>query len=370
MGYTHNDETQFAENTIFEMDFDYRDVPGKEYIESLNTITNFYDYTLKYAKKCGYQGNDDDADALAKFIFKQSEEKRLELSFITLKNWLKKAPPSSNQNGRENVYKLCFALGLNAHQTGEFFLKAYLERPFNYKNIHEDVYYFCLNNGLSYADAKCIIDKINTIPYLHNPDALDDTEQIGKDIESIKSEEELIKYLCENRSGFSVQNKKATEKILQLISECKRLAEMEYGITYSYEDSIKVESIDELLDVIYNYSARATENGEKIYKKSISKSKFPSYIKENFPQREQFKNIEKGTASFDVIRKALIMLQFYCYFSDAIINQADNLEQGLFDDFVTETNSVLSECQRRRKSRTMRDRRSLPEHPRPAQRRL
>ena len=86
-------------------------------------------------------------------------------------------------------------MGLNAHQTGEFFLKAYLERPFNYKNIHEDVYYFCLNNGLSYADAKCIIDKINTIPYLHNPDALDDTEQIGKDIESIKSEEELIKYL-------------------------------------------------------------------------------------------------------------------------------------------------------------------------------
>ncbi len=340
--YKNNDSTQIAEDTFFEMDFDYKEIPGKEYIESLNTITNFYDYTLKYAKKCGYSDDDNNAEELAKFIFELSQKRNVELSSLgTVKNWLKKASPTGNQSGRENVYKLCFALNLNAEQTGEFFLKAYLERPFNYKNINEDVYYFCLNNGIEYPEAKCIIETIEKTPYEKNIDAIDDTKLIGMDIKNIVDSEELIKYLCENRSGFTIQNKNATQKILDLIEKCKKLAEEEFEITHK---SKKIENVDELLDVIYDYSARATENGEKVYKKSISKSNFPKYIKENFPQREQFKNIEKGVASFDVIRKALIMLKFYHFFADAVLKNKADLEQGLYDYFVDETNKVLEEC--------------------------
>ena len=141
-----------------------------------------------------------------------------------------------------------------------------------------------------------------------------------------------------------MQNKTSTEKIMELFKECKSLAEEEQKF-YSGK-KISVKNIDELLTVITGYFARETANGEKIFKKSISskESKLPALIKKNFPQREQFKQIEKGTASFDVIRKFLIMLNFYHFFADALINQVDAFEEGLYDEFVDETNAVLAEC--------------------------
>ena len=82
---------------------------------------------------------------------------------------------------------------------------------------------------------------------------------------------------------------------------------------------------------------------ESVYKKSISKSNFPELIKRNWPQREQFAQIlEKKTASYDVIRRALIMLTFYDFTANATVNHA--LEYGIFDEFVDEMNTVLSDC--------------------------
>ena len=338
-----NKDTLLAEEAFADFEFDYSDVPGKEYIESLNTVTTFYDYTYAYAQKNGFAEDKSNADELSKFIVKLGEKRNAPLSSLnTVKNWLKKAPPAANQSGRENVYTLCFALGLNARETKEFFLKAYLERPFNYKNIHEAVYFFCMNIGLSYADAQRIIKKLESAPEVKNNDAENVTEQIGYDISLMTTEDDLIKYLVNNRSGFTVQGQTATNKIKELIEECKGLAKKEYKLLHNGD--ISVENVDELLTVITGYYARETVNGEKLYKQSISKSKLPELIRKNFPQREQFKQIEDGKASFDTIRKALIILKFYSFFADALIHKAEDLENGLFYEFVDETNELLAEC--------------------------
>lgn len=341
--YKNNNATHLAEDTFAEFEFDYGDVPGKEYIESLNTVTTFYDYTYTYAQTSGFNEDKSNSDALAKFIVKLGEERNAPLSSLnTVKNWLKKSPPAANQAGRENVYTLCFAFGLNAKETKEFFLKAYLERPFNYKNIHEAAYFFCMNNGLSYAEAQRMIEKIESAPEVENDDAEQVTEQIGYDISLINTEDDLVKYLIHNRSGFTVQSQTATNKIKELIEECKGLAKKEYKLLHNGD--ISVENVDELLTVITGYYARETVNGEKLYKQSISKSKLPELIRKNFPQREQFKQIEDGKASFDTIRKALIILKFYSFFADALIHKAEDLENGLFYEFVDETNELLAEC--------------------------
>lgn len=341
--YENNHATQLAEEIFANFEFDYGDVPGKEYIESLNTVTTFYDYTYLYAQKNGFEEDKSNADALAKFVITLGEGRKAPLSSLnTVKNWLKKAPPAANQAGRENVYTLCFALGLNAKETKEFFLKAYLERPFNYKNIHEAVFFFCMNNGLSYTDAQRMIEKIESAPEVENDDAEQVTEQIGYDISLMTTEDDLVKYLVTNRSGFTVQSQTATNKIKELIEECKDLAKKEYKLLHNGD--ISVGNVDELLTVITGYYARETVNGEKLYKQSISKSKLPELIRKNFPQREQFKQIEDGKASFDTIRKALIMLKFYSFFADALIHKAEDLENGLFYEFVDETNELLAEC--------------------------
>lgn len=341
--FQNNNATQLVEDIFSTFEFDYKDIPGKEYLQSLNVTENFYEYVFYYAQKCGFDGEKQDADALAKFIYTKGEEKNVSLSSLaTLKNWLKKAPPTGNQAGRENVYKLCFALGMNAKETKGFFLKAYLERPFNYKNILESTFFFCLNNGLPFSVAESIIAKIKTEPFVKKDDAENITEKIGYDISLITTEDDFIKYIVDNRSGFEIQNKTATNKINELVEECKTLAKSEHKLLYKDEKS--VENIDELLSVITGYSARETLNGEKVFKKSISKSKLPDAIRQNFPQREQFKNIEDGKASFDVIRKFLILLKFYHFFADALVHNAENLKQGLFDEFVDETNEMLAEC--------------------------
>lgn len=369
-----NNLTQQAEDKFSTYDFESDDtVPGKEYIETLNCVTNFYDYTWKFAKEKGYDQDRNEKEALIKYItqkcaaHKDMNGKPL-VSAATIKNWLENAfsedndwtGPAGNQAGRENVYRLCFALGLNAEETRNFFLKAYLERPFNYKNIHEAVYFFCLNKGLTYNDAERIIAKIEAIPFYENADAQDVTEAIGEELQKKNTEDEVIRYIVENRSGFKVQNQTATKHILELIEECKKLAEQE--LSGSCEDTttekISITNVDSLLNAIYGYSARSvqvdkkdhTTNGTakatyvKKYDKSISKSNFPKLIKENFPQRQQIENILVGKASFDVIRKTLIMLNFYHFFAEATLNQEEEYSKYWFDEFVDETNILLADC--------------------------
>lgn len=342
MFYENNIDTQLAEEAFLECDFNQMDVPGKDYIESLNVVTTFYDYTYINAKKNGYVGEKIDVDALVKFIVNLGILNEAPLSSITtVKNWLKKSPPARNQAGRENVYILCFAFKLNAKETKEFFLKAYLDRPFNYKNINEAVYFYCMNNGLNYKDARRIISRIELCPLVENEDAESITEQIGYAISLITNEDDLVTYIINNRSGFNQYNKTAENKIKELVNECKELANQECKLL---RDATTVENIDELLAVITGYYARETINGEKVFKRSISKSKLPELIKQNFPQREQFKQIEKGTASFDTIRKALILLKFYSFYADEFVKQNGEFKTGLFFEFVDETNILLAEC--------------------------
>ena len=345
MKFKNGKATEKVESDLDNLDYDF-DFPGRKWIESLDEVKTFYEYVYFYAHEKGFKGEESDADGLAQFVFQLGNKRNVTLgSLNTLKNWFKKAPPSGSQQGRENVYALCFALGLDASKTKEFFLKAYLERPFNYKNINEAVYFFCLKNKLPYSKAKEMIQKIEAKPYVENKDAEQVTELVGLAISEMSNEEDLIKYLVENRSAFEkTQNQTATAKIIELYKECKELAIKEHKRLH-INDNISVENIDNLLEAITGYNARETYNGKKVYKTSISKSKLPAAVRKNFPQREQFKQIEKGTASFDVIRKFLIMLKFYHFFANALIEKAEELEKySLLGEFVDETNAMLAEC--------------------------
>ena len=353
--YENNDATRCAQKTFQEFEGDYRDVPGKDYIKTLNAVakeTTFYQKTYDCVKeKHKFDGFVEDADSLANFVFdlvcnlgKDENDEPL-ISSKTVGNWFKKSPPSSVS--REKVYILCFALGLNSKETKEFFLKAYLDRPFNYKNINEATYFFCMNNRLSYDDARRIITTIEKTPCINNPDAEDNTEQIGDDISNIKTEEEFIKYIINNRSGFSTQNKTATEKVQELEKECEALATDELNqVKDIIGKEFSVTNSNELLDVICGYSARG-KNGKSELKFSITNenSKFPDRIKTNFPQEHLLRKILAGKEkSFDVIRKALILLKFYHFFMDAQLNGESDTSKYWFDEFVEETNTLLAEC--------------------------
>ncbi len=339
-----SNNTEYAFDSFYEIDFSDDILPGVEYINNLNEITLFADAVKKRADELGWS---ESADTLVDFVIGLCRTAGVDISRQNITNWIDGIAPSGNISGRENVYKLCFALKMDADETKKFFLEAYLERPFNYKNLHEAVYFFCLKSGRTYSDALRIIDIIEKKQHINNSEAEDATENIGKEIYLKDTEEELINYITENSSGFKINNKTATEKIKVLINKCMVLANGENGCPDSRKE---IRTVDALLDAIYSYSARGTEGvdkksgqGIRVYSSSISKSGFPKLIKRNFPQRQQIENILKGKASYEVIKKALVILNFYSFFTEAKLNGIEG-GQELFFEFYDEMDSVLAEC--------------------------
>ena len=222
--YTDNQATQFAYGEIFNYEFEMEQLPGKDYFDQLDDSALFSEGIKNRIREMGYH---DDLDMM-RFLTNLCKEAGVPLSRQTITNWISGGTPASSDAGRDNVYKLSFALKLNAVQTGEFFLKCYLERPFNYKNLHEAVYFFCLNNGLKYIDAVRIIEQAEALPILDTPNAQEVTEEIGRALQTLNSKDALLAYLQENRNGFAVQNKTATERIAALIEKCYVLAAAEF----------------------------------------------------------------------------------------------------------------------------------------------
>lgn len=341
--------TQLIFERILEIDQTLtEELPGIEEMEFLDPAMLFQEGINRRLIKLGFNGDIDSVDCKMDFLRKQFQKNKVEprVNDVTLKNWMTKAAPTSNDNGRENVFKLCFALEMNAEETAEFFLKAFLNRPYNYKKTNEAVYYFCLRNGINYVDAVRIITAIQNIPQSQTVEKEVNTERIGYEISNITDEEELIKYLAENRYSDEEQHYTSVEKIKSMLDNCFELAQKETQFTRG--TPVIVKSVDALLDVIYDYDADSMRKNEK---KTIQDSKFPKCVKANWIDRQAFHNIEKHlTRTEDVYRKALVLLKFYSYYADAYCKARSKMTEdeidfcGYADDFEAELETVLAEC--------------------------
>ena len=325
-------ETMMAHEAILDMpDIDDDEKSIIDYITGLDELSLFRDRVCARAKELGFS---ESGDKLPGFILSLCEKHGMNISRQTLNNWLTKAPPQSDDNGRDNVYKLCFALGYNAEQTAEFFLKAFLQKPFNFKNIKESVYCFCLKNSRSYMHALDIIDRINSLRS-DEEDIEDDTAAIGRAVMSFTDEEKLIRYLSENKAGFSVQSRTAAEEIKRLITSGKELASQLKAKDVQTEKAA-TNSTDALLDFIYGYDTADIQS-------QLKTSAFPKSVRQNFPTKIQISNIINGKGSFDSIRKALIILDFFCFYAEAQL-QGITEYTDLSEEFLTELNELLEKC--------------------------
>ena len=209
--------TELASERFWELDFDQEELPGLDYIRQLCTDAFFADGIRTRLRELGVAEDTD--DEILSCLVTRCQTAGVGLSQSMLKGWLKKGGPDGSPRGRDNVYQLCFALEMDARRTEAFFLKNYLERPFNYKRIDEAVYFFCLNTGRSFGDAVRLIQEVEETPAEENQFAEQMTEQIGEQLAQITDERKLVRYLVENRSSFSVQNQKAIKKVHSLIRE-------------------------------------------------------------------------------------------------------------------------------------------------------
>jgi len=316
---------------------------ARDYFKNHDGSAQFAEGIQIYAKKAGF----DNSKSLLKFL---QEDCYLAhgikpMSEPTLRKWISGAnsPNQGEQGHRYNVYKLCFALGLDGPNTKIFFLKHYLDRPCNYKDVKEACYYFCLKNGLTFQEAEKMIADIEQNGTYNDGDEKS-TVQIGADIDAMNSEEIFLEYM-KSRATATNYNSSAITKIQELLAASKKFFRASDKSSADFADvnsSIKKSSIIsdvELLEAIYGINM---EDSSKILNSDL-----PDKIKDNILTPMQLSNIQNGKATSLTIRKALILLQFYSYYTERDKNYGPVSQEDVdrdFEGFVSQLDSILATC--------------------------
>ena len=104
---------------------------------------------------------------------------------------------------RDTVFQICFAFGLDGGETDEFFRRIFTrERSFNCHQVQEAVYYFCLNNGLSHAEA---LDIQTRVPLTKESKKSSDVVYTGSIIAELNDLESKEELLLDPRKGAAVE---------------------------------------------------------------------------------------------------------------------------------------------------------------------
>ena len=132
----------------------------EELLEVAQLFRPFSEGVDEFIRMHGYIGELSDVNAKVEFI-RTTFEKADMTPPREIREWFAGQPVK-----RDTVFQLCFAFGLDGGETDEFFRRVYTkERSFDCHQLQEAIYYFCLNNGFTWADA---LDIQSRLPLLDN----------------------------------------------------------------------------------------------------------------------------------------------------------------------------------------------------------
>ena len=160
--------------------------------------------------------NSTDFKTIKDALEKQRETTGVDISEIasdgTLRNWFDKG--TSRKKGddtRQHMFALAFALRLSVDDTKKLFHKIFLDRAFNYRSEKEVIYYFCLKNNKTWADAKRMIAEVESMT-IDTSDHTQLTNVIVQNVDVMSDEKVLLAYIRENGHNFEKNSVTAKEK--------------------------------------------------------------------------------------------------------------------------------------------------------------
>ena len=341
-----NYTSSVLDNKIFGYDPETEDI--RMMLKEKDVSHSFCDSLRTFLTECGYKGSTEKSKEaereMRSFICKAYSTLNEEntVSEKTVGRWIRgECRPDNSAKSRESVFQIMFALNADLFQTTNFFLKAYYVQPFNFRNINECIYYWCLKNKRGWDTVKkmknIIAEKQQTVLESHFFD--EQTILIGKALDELTTEDEAVAYIAANISPDEIFFHTAGELFFELLDEAKVLAESTFeslntqnDITdkNNKKDSIgyrkQKNSVDFLLTVIFGTKEKIKPEKD-----------WEPLIRENFPAKEQFSRCFKGDVSnSDLLRKSLILLMFF-------ITYAENSDTD-FDTFCSNVNYHLEEC--------------------------
>ena len=330
--------TQQMENALFQQ-WDAFDDYNEDYTELLDVLNSddsfrsFGDGLTVFLQK---RKSELTADSAVKYIDELCENSGVSVGDIastnTLKSWFKGGPrPKKGEDSRRSMFALAFTLKLTPAETAELFHKVYFDRAFDYRNANEIIYYFCLNNKKSWADAKRLIEAANGFN-LERSDHTVYTSQIKSDIDSFADENELLLYLKSHAHNLEKSNVSAKRNLTELIEEAKKIAkeeaeQPEYVETFRGSDK---DSLNFTYEVITSLSV----SGDKGTKTLFKNARLPKEIKNRFPEAA---TLSKKEPTYEELRKLIILLFSYIHWYKVQWTVIDTD----IDDYIAQINVYL-----------------------------
>ena len=340
--FDNGDKTQMVENHLFQLypitlqeNYEIDTIALTQEVVELNERKAFIEAVAGYLGDFAVT----DTDAMLKEVQKRYSEKGIELK-KAVKGWFQKedVSPSTDQAFRRNLYDFCVAMDMDLNTTAEFFLKAFLTIPFNYKDRDDAIYFYCLKMKKPYSVIKKMLEVADT--YTPTNKTVDFTEKIGKDILEISDDEEFLAYLCQNCYDRKHQYTTAKKEIVNLVEKNK--AKVPGKDNDSFYD-LGTKKTSALLAAILGYRYQGLDSAQRKYMKECG---LPS-----FPRDGDIDMIisDENEASFDNLRKTLILMKFYNYYRSYQIKKHKlSLDDGenidCLYDFFDETNEILAKC--------------------------
>ena len=254
----------------------------------------------------------------------------------TLRNWFDKdMRPKKGDDSRLSMFALAFELQLSVDETKELFHKIYIDRAFNYRSEKEVIYYFCLKNNKTWADAKRMIAEVENMA-IETSDHTQLTNVIAINVDTMSDEKVLLEYIRENGHNFEKNSVMAQRTLNKYLSEAKQFAKEEKEEAYDpklYQGKWKNLSTNALYEIIIGASITGSKGTKTVFNNSI----LPKEIKNRFPEAATF---GKKNLTAEEYRKAIIMLFSYCFWYQAQSSDK-NFE---FDDYFDALNGILNDC--------------------------
>ena len=305
----------------------------EELLEVVQLFRPFSAAITEFISEHGFDGDVTDVDAKVLYI-RTAFVKANMTPPREIREWFTAGQPIK----RDTAFLICFAFGLDGGETDEFFRRYYArERSFNCHQVQEAVYYFCLNNGLSYAEALDIQTHVPLAKESQKTGNVVYTGSIIAELNDLETKEDLITYLTENIDKFSDSNVTAYETIRRLWT----LAAGNGGLLMQERE--KLPSILDDAATGEKSKLRFGNKGVKPWdaylailqldKDDVKQLKAERSIRpilkrlhtdaqDSFPDRQGIDKILRGEhVSYERVRKWLVLLTFYTFWAQKAVKE-------------------------------------------------
>ena len=248
----------------------------------------------------------------------------------TVVEWVRGTTPGVTN--RRNNYELCYALGMGFEETAVFFQKHFLTLPWCCKSRIDAVFLYCLYHKRSYSDAAKMLDESQGLVPQEN--ARTATSQIFRRILETDNDEEFLRYLSAHCYGSEQQFMLAKELIIKELAEAKDSIINSGRFENISPERLNSLTISELLGYRYQLDT-----------KGIPINELPKRFTESLPNDVTLGRIINGqSVSYELLRKTLMLLKFYNFYTAAGLTDDPTEIAGNLMDFCDELNKDLTDC--------------------------